>query len=84
MPSISTSALNQRARSWSEANKAVMKHFEKEVARQYDGFDFDDRYKAETLDAITMTTEIFRKIIADIENNEGWVKGFKKEPFRHA
>ena len=66
------------SRSWSEANKAVMKHFHKEVARQYDGFDFDDRYKAETLDVITMTTEIFRKITADIEKNASWVKGFKK------
>ena len=63
----------------SPAHTASLKAFKKVIKERFDGFDFDARHDASTLDELIAVADVFSDIYSDIELEEGWVLRFKAE-----
>lgn len=63
----------------SPSHTASLKAFKKVIKERFDGFDFDARHDASTLDALIAVADVFADIYSDIELEEGWVLRFKAE-----
>ena len=64
---------------FSSVHIASLKEFEKVVKQRFDGFDFEDRHSALTVDALMTVQQTFSDICADIECKEEWVLAFKTQ-----
>lgn len=63
----------------SPVHTASLKAFKKAVKQRFDGFDFDARHSAATVDALMVVQQTFSDIYAAIEMQEAWVLGFKAQ-----